>query len=309
MELPRQLVLKIASRCNIACSYCYMYFRGDESYLKSSKIIDISTIRILAQRIKDYEEKFALGHIIVTFHGGEPLIVGKKYFELIVKTLIETCGRDKLGFTVQTNGILFDEEWAKLFIKYDINIGFSLDGPAEANDVSRVDHQGRGTYDRVAKSIGIANEWGAQGLKFRGIISVIEPSVPARRYYDHMVNSIKVNDLNILLPDADHDTYDKYVRNSPTEFGEYLIDLFDAWWVDFPRVRIRFFEDISRSILGGQATTDLVGTGECKSIIVGTDGELEEHDVARINGNKQDSNLNIKDNSIEDIFQSQRFIS
>ena len=52
-----------------------------------------------------------------------------------------------LKFLIQTNAMLIDQEWVDIFVKHDIGVGVSLDGPMNINDENRIDHQGRGTYE------------------------------------------------------------------------------------------------------------------------------------------------------------------
>ncbi len=65
------ILLKVASRCNINCSYCYVYQQGDMSWQGMPKHMSASTvenvIRQLAALHEDQEHPFA-----VILHGGEP---------------------------------------------------------------------------------------------------------------------------------------------------------------------------------------------------------------------------------------------
>lgn len=284
-----------------------MYFRGDESYKTAVRRIRLETVDALGARINEYLDNFGLDHLIVTFHGGEPLLVGSAYFKKIVERLLQTCSPERLGFTIQTNGILFDDEWAQLLALYNINVGFSLDGPRAIHDKWRVDHKGRPTYDRVVKGLQVAQQAAEYGLRFRGIISVIDPRIPAAEYYAHVTNELGIDRINILLPDADHNSYEKYVGVEVKAFAEYLTDLFDLWWNDVPKVSIRFFEDIISKILGGGVSSDLLGSSECSSIIIDTNGDIEPHDVSRINCGKAETNLNIATQPICEIFNDLSF--
>ena len=38
------LVLKVASRCNLNCSYCFMYNLGDTTYKKQPKFMSDTTV-------------------------------------------------------------------------------------------------------------------------------------------------------------------------------------------------------------------------------------------------------------------------
>ena len=39
------LVVKVASRCNLNCTYCYVYNMGDNSYKLQPKFMSIETIK------------------------------------------------------------------------------------------------------------------------------------------------------------------------------------------------------------------------------------------------------------------------
>ena len=59
----------------------------------------------------------------------------------------------QLSFKVQTNATLISDEWIDIFSKYNVSVGISIDGPKEYNDVDRVDHKNRGSYDSVRQGI------------------------------------------------------------------------------------------------------------------------------------------------------------
>ncbi|MDA9474134.1 hypothetical protein XI03_06325 [Bradyrhizobium sp. CCBAU 65884] len=303
--VPTQLVVKVASHCNIACKYCYMYFRGDESYKSTSRRISRETVAVLGLRINEYIEEYGLEHVIVTFHGGEPLLVGKRYFKEMLDELLSICSADRLGFTVQTNGTLLDNEWIELLARYKVNVGISLDGPRLINDRWRVDHKGKGTYAEATRGLVLAQS--AADLRFRGVITVIDPSISGREYYEFMTSELCVERMNILLPDADHDTMSTYVKSSLNEFSSFLMELFDEWWKDYPRTNIRFFEDIINKIVGADASSDLVGSAECRSIIIDSDGDIEAHDVSRINKSGAHFEFNVHRDSISRVFDDPTF--
>lgn len=54
---------------------------------------------------------------------------------------------------MQTNGTLINNDWVDIFEEYKIGVGISIDGPKEFHDVYRVDHEGKGTYDKINKSM------------------------------------------------------------------------------------------------------------------------------------------------------------
>src|SRR4051794_37304006 len=69
-------LVKIASRCNLACDYCYVYEHADQSWRNQPALMSDQTRRLLATRIGEYADKVGLAEFSVVFHGGEPLLAG-----------------------------------------------------------------------------------------------------------------------------------------------------------------------------------------------------------------------------------------
>src|SRR3954447_1105962 len=71
------VVLKVAQRCNLNCTYCYVYNRGDDSWRARPKFISEDIIRQLATRIRQHCARYSCSLFTVELHGGEPLLLGK----------------------------------------------------------------------------------------------------------------------------------------------------------------------------------------------------------------------------------------
>ena len=67
-----QLLVKVAARCNIDCSYCY-WFRDAAVYDKP-KLMSADVLHRLLQRIEEHVAKHSLIDFPIILHGGEPLL-------------------------------------------------------------------------------------------------------------------------------------------------------------------------------------------------------------------------------------------
>ena len=56
---------------------------------------------------------------------------------------------------MQTNGTLIDESIAKVFKENNIFVAVSIDGPKVVNDLHRVTHNGKSTYEDTMNGIQI----------------------------------------------------------------------------------------------------------------------------------------------------------
>jgi uncharacterized protein len=78
-----QLLVKVASRCNIDCSYCY-WFRDAAVYDKP-KLMSADVLQRLLQRIEEHIAQNSLIDFPIILHGGEPLLWGVENFHRIAE--------------------------------------------------------------------------------------------------------------------------------------------------------------------------------------------------------------------------------
>ncbi len=89
--------------------------------------------------------------------GGEPLLAGIEYFKNIV-VLQKRLTTAKVSNLLQTNATLINKDWISFFKKHDFRIGLSLDGDRESHDSHRKDSLGKGTFEKVVKSLRLCKE-------------------------------------------------------------------------------------------------------------------------------------------------------
>ncbi len=139
--------------CNLRCEYCF-YLEKDalfpevEQYRMSDEILE-AYIR------QNYESQDpSLPEYLFAWQGGEPTLLGIDFFRRAVELEKKYCpAGKKFSNTLQTNGILLDDEWCEFLARNDFLVGLSLDGPREIHDRYRVDRGGNPTFDRVMKAL------------------------------------------------------------------------------------------------------------------------------------------------------------
>jgi len=286
----RTLVVKVASRCNLNCSYCYMYNSGDETYKSQPKVMSYQVVDWMMYRAKDHCRELNLKEFTFVLHGGEPLLAEKEFFIYFVsKANVVLQPEVQPRFIIQTNALLLTEDWCKLLGELNISIGISLDGLKQDNDQFRVDHSGKGSYDRIIKGLQIAQQ--SPHIKSKpGILSVININADPLDSYHHF-KELMVRSVDWLLPDATFDhppaqpTADKYWATD-TAYADWLIPIFDAWFMDKQsRYDIRQFYFIVHSILGGDFSADNLGQLNNEVLVIETDGSIEAVDGLKVCGN------------------------
>ena len=276
-ELPvfTFVLVKLASRCNINCTYCY-WFRDSEVYNKPA-LLTAEAEDAFCTRLEDHIREFGLKQFLIVFHGGEPLLFPKHRFADLQKKLLGVAQRTgcQIERGVTTNGMLVDDGWVDLFKTFDIKVTVSLDGPPEINDKFRVDFKGRGTLAATLQ--------GFERLRAAGIdpalISVCNPGTDPGRVLEFVVNELGVTEFDILPPDATH-------NDNPPPIDTYFIALFDRWLDTYAErgVRVSTLDAMIRGLTGHPSVSDTIGLGPIDTVTLMPDGALEALDVLRIAG-------------------------
>ncbi|WP_025850801.1 radical SAM protein [Paenibacillus ehimensis] len=293
------VIFKLTGSCNLNCSYCYVFNGEDTRYLLRPRLMDRKVAQAGLNRIFEYTQKNGVNRLVLSFHGGEPLLVGKEYLSWLLTYIKETCPIGlQVNIGLQTNGVLLDREWLELFAQYGISVGVSIDGPPEIHDRYRVDHGGRGSYQAVRRAIDLLRDNDLVGW---GVLCVINPEVRGLEVYRHF-REIGIESMDFLFPDYNHDTLPFHPVGT-TPYADYLMEIFDEWYaIGDPSVRIRKFESIMRMLLGGQSNVDSIGLGPIDEIVVEADGSLEPLDVLRSCGDGFTyMGLNVLHDTIEDL--------
>jgi len=302
-------IFKVASRCNLNCTYCYVYNKGDLSYLDQPRVMPQSVVDAAIDGIRVYCSEHGIPQVEIIFHGGEPLLAGKSFFRRFVsKATKELLPRIRPIFSMQTNGTLLDQEWLDLLRDLNIGFGISLDGPEEINDANRVDRRGRGSYFRVRRTIDLILSDSRNGRLFGGLLTVVNLDADPIEVYD-LYRHIGIRSVDFLLPDGHYDNPPP--RLTPggvdTPYADWLIRLFDRWFADDdPSFRIQIFESIIGLVFGGTKASDDLGGGSNGIIVIESDGTIEPVDVLKICGDRfTKTSFNVMTSDIKDVHESE----
>src|SRR5215472_13774372 len=81
-------VLKVHSRCDLACDHCYVYEHADQSWRAKPRYISPGTADMAAKRIAEHAARHGLPRVYLVLHGGEPLLLGRPRMRALLDTLI-----------------------------------------------------------------------------------------------------------------------------------------------------------------------------------------------------------------------------
>ncbi|MGW5840032.1 radical SAM protein [Methylorubrum extorquens] len=302
-----QFILKVASRCNLDCDYCYVYHKADTSWRNRPATMSDEVFESALGRIRQHCELTGQSDVRITFHGGEPCLAGvEKMRSWCARTrealdAVSTVRKVHLG--IQTNGTLLNDAWGEVFLKNRVDVGISIDGPQAVHDAHRIDHMGRGSYQRVRDGLEILQRHGVR----HGIMCVIPFGQEPLDVHRHFL-SLGARTLTYILPNFTHDTIAPVrERYGATPCADFLIPVFDDWWFNSSlEIRIRDLWNMARIVMGGDSEIETFGNTAPLYAFVETDGEIEGLDnlyvckdgIARMG-------LNVRDAAFADMLRSE----
>lgn len=134
-----QFVVKLHSRCNLACDYCSVYELRDTAWRGRPRTMPEPVRNLTARRIGEHARRHGLSDVRVVLHGGEPLLAGPAVigqFATRVRAELARSGTTA-HLVVQSNGLLLGGRMLETLLRHDIAVGVSLDGGPEAHDRHR----------------------------------------------------------------------------------------------------------------------------------------------------------------------------
>lgn len=226
------MVKPVGSLCNMRCKYCY--------YLDKAALYNNHQPQMEDALLENYIRANIEGNnspvIAFAWHGGEPLLAGKDFFRKAVALQQRYAEGKTVENSIQTNGLLIDDEWCQIFRDNNFLVGVSIDGPESIHDAHRIDAGGNPTFARVMKgierlyrnrveyntltTINIHSEGrGAEVYNFLRQISVFMQFLPVAEL---------LCDGRVQSPDSEGADVAPW-SVSAKGFGQFMCDVFDIW--------------------------------------------------------------------------------
>jgi uncharacterized protein len=272
-----QYVLKVASRCDLACNHCYVYEHADQSWRAKPKFITQAIARQAARRISEHAEAHQLNTVHVVLHGGEPLLFGRDRLRGILSTLRSSIGPAvRLDLRIHTNGVLLDEGLCALFADYAVRVGVSLDGDRGANDLHRLFSDGRSSYPQVRRALALLRRREYRHL-YAGILCTIDLRNDPIAVYEALRAEAPPR-VDLLLPHATWEQPPYRPPDADTPYADWLGRIHARWLADGRPLPIRFFDSLRSAWEGRPSGSEAAGLDPVDLLVIETDGSWEQAD-------------------------------
>ena len=265
-------MLKVASRCDLACDHCYVYEHADQSWQGRPPLMSASTARAAAERIAEHAAAHGLARVSVILHGGEPLLLGPARLRALLTTLRETIDPVcDLDLRMQTNGVRLDDAHAAVLLAAGVRVGVSLDGDRAANDRHRIYRNGASSHERTLRGIALLRTPRFRPI-YAGLLCTIDLANDPIAAYEALIAQEPPR-IDLLLP---HATWEH--PPPPGSYARWLLAIHDRWVADGRPAPIRLFDSLLALGAGGPSGTEAVGIDAGDLVVIETDGAWEEPD-------------------------------
>lgn len=190
--------------------------------------------------------------------GGEPTLCGLSFYQKVVRLQQRYANGKTIYNSLQTNGVLINEEWAAFFAQHQFLIGISIDGPQVVHDNYRKTPSGRASFSRVVNAIRLLQ---ANDVEFNTLTVVNDASCcHGNAIYHFLTQELESKHLQFIpiveplaqkaqrsltLSDNEDSLSLMPFSVTPEGWGAFMCDVFDQWIRhDVGRIFVQLFDNL-----------------------------------------------------------------
>ncbi|MDD5699244.1 MAG: anaerobic sulfatase maturase [Victivallaceae bacterium] len=256
------LLIKPAScDCNLRCKYCF-YLRKQEFFGSCRHRMSDEVLEKLISSFTALE----MPRHLFSWQGGEPTLMGADFFRKALELMYRSGRGKKVVNTLQTNGMLLNDDWGQLLHDYNFLVGVSLDGLRSIHDENRRGPGGEGSHQQVLGALKLLERHKVE-FNILTLVNRTNVSRPLEIYrylkklgirYHQYIECVE------YLPDG---RLAPFAITGP-EWGRFMSRIFDEWYRhDRYSVSVRLFDTILTKLLDRQAVACSMGR-DCRQYLV-----------------------------------------
>ncbi|MEO5375359.1 MAG: radical SAM protein [Alphaproteobacteria bacterium] len=261
------VIVKPTLRCNAACAYC-----SSANAARSSRDrMPPAVLERLFDRVHEFLTERPRETVVITWHGGEPLLMGPGFFEDVLACQRRSCGTtaSRIAHRLQTNLTLFGERFVAPLRRLGLfGIGTSyeplpgLRGLGKARDCDAY-------RERFHEAVRLLE---AERFGWGLIYVVTRPALDrAEEIFAELIRLKPDGNISLHAVDPGPDGAGD-LAISPRQFADFLGTVFTTWWPRRERhPHVEPFRSLTRSILDGVPHLYCREAGTCAATHLGVE--------------------------------------
>ncbi|MGI6200264.1 MAG: radical SAM protein [Christensenellales bacterium] len=270
MPINSLLVKPAGPDCNLACRYCFYYDKA--------ALFDVGAHRIDRRVMREVIAQYLAmaDQASIAFQGGEPTLMGADFFAEVADAVaaLKRPGQ-QVNLSIQTNGILLDDDFCRTLRRGGYLVGLSLDGPEDLHDFNRLTRGRAGTHGQVVDTLKRLQD---HQVPFNTLTVLTDCSAGrAAELVDYFLGlgSFYMQFIPCVEP-AEGGGLEPYSLR-PEQYGPFLEQLLAAWWpegADGPRCYVRFMDELLISLMQYTAASCQLSPRCASNLVIEHDGSV-----------------------------------
>ena len=267
------LIKPASAACNLRCKYC---FYADISRIRSTAsygIMKISLLDTMLERIRS--ELSPTDRITFAFQGGEPTLAGLAFFQHFTEVVSQWDPGIHAEYSLQTNGILLDDDWCTFLKAHNFLTGLSLDLLPREHSDARIFPSGEGSWKQACAALALLKKHRVEHNVLCTLTNRIARH-PREVWKQICKLDIQYVQFTPCLNDMEATEQGAFALE-PKHFASFYKELFPLWLQDFRAGKyrsVKFFDDLVNLLAFGRVTACGM-TGRCQhQTIVESDGSV-----------------------------------
>ncbi|GDX04454.1 anaerobic sulfatase maturase [Buttiauxella sp. A111] len=289
MSRPFHLMAKpVSYQCNIACDYCF-YLEKEQGTLKPKKAARHMDDATLEAYVRQYIDANPGQDIEFTWQGGEPTLAGIAFYEKALQLQKKYAGGKRISNSMQTNGVLIDEQWAEFLARHRFLVGLSIDGPAWLHDRYRKTRSQQSVFDKVTRAMALLRQYNVD-VNVLTVVNNVTAEHP-QEIYRYLSQELKAEFIQFIPAVEQRPVNEKFGEllypqtlegRSVTEWsvsgeqwGKFINGVFDLWVrQDVGRVYIQMFDSALAAWLGEKPSLCVMQSSCGFGLVVEQNGDV-----------------------------------
>ncbi len=267
------MIKPASSACNMRCRYC---FYADLSRVREQASYGMMPLETACAVLENVFSPLRRGDRLgLAFQGGEPTLAGLPFFREVTRRA-EALAADRgvrLSLSLQTNGLLLDDDWCAFLASHRVLTGLSMDAVPAIHDRNRPDASGKGTWAAISRAKARLEAHSAQYNVLTVLTNELarHPAQVWRFITDERIGYIQLIPCLSELGSADPGPW----ALTPARFSRFYTELFSLWYEALMAGTyhsVKLFDDLINLLAHG-AVNACGLTGSCTpQVVVEADG-------------------------------------
>ncbi len=285
------MVKPVGAFCNLNCTYCF--YLEKECFYENTKL-QVMSDEVLEKFIFEYIQMNDFPEVHFVWQGGEPMLAGLDFYKKVVQLQHKYANGKKILNSLQTNGVLINDDWCNFIKNNNFTVGISLDGPKKNTNIHRKDKNGKPMFDDIMNAISLLKKY---SIKYTVLACVTRESCnnPLEVYDFFKENGIKhIQFSPIVERIPQNEEVKRGLKHSAPlhidakevgevtnwsvprgKYGEFLMAIYDKWSdCDVGDMYVQNFEWSIASWLGLKSSVCIFSDDCSKSPIIEFNGDL-----------------------------------